>query len=280
MIMIDPSTEPDFLSSATVTNALDRIRKRINADESPVIEKAEEKIWRNEKVTDALYDSHNGKCCYCERKRDRKSEMNVEHYRPKGKVYGEEDHTGYWWLVYTWNNLLWSCKACNQRYKDTHFTLLPGATRANDEESDLELERPCLINPKLEDPSQFISFHIDKGGGRCFIRAVPREGIDSDMRKRAEETIRIVGLNRDETGYDLIEERGNEFSASTLKGIVISLLAADQAKDVVPANRQDFIDSMNSLRERLKTHIRSDRVFSGVYRDYLRRNEIEYENLL
>ncbi len=89
MIKIDFSIEPDVLSSDTVMNALDRIRDRV----SYAIEKTEEH-WRNEKVTDELYDSHHGKCCYCERKRDRKREMDVDHYRPKGKVENDGDHTG------------------------------------------------------------------------------------------------------------------------------------------------------------------------------------------
>ena len=91
MIKIDPSIEPDFLSSDTVINALDRIRNSA----SHSIEKSDEH-WRNENVTNELYDSHHGKCCYCERKRDRKREMDVEHYRPKGEVKNDEDHTGYW----------------------------------------------------------------------------------------------------------------------------------------------------------------------------------------
>lgn len=275
MIKIDFSGEPAFLSSETVINALDRIRGR----ESHDIKKADE-LWQNEKVTDKLYDFHHGKCCYCERKRDRKREMDVEHYRPKGEVANDEDHEGYWWLVYNWNNLLWSCKTCNQKYKGIIFTLLPDATRAYHETSDLNLERPCLINPKLEDPSQFLSFHIDRSGGRCYVTAVPRAGIENDKKTRAKETIRIVGLNRDEHGYDLIEERGAAFSGTDFEMIVLNIVTANDARDKVPESRQSYIDSINDLREKLKKFLRSDRVFSGVYRDYLRRKEIEYESLL
>lgn len=273
MIKIDSSTEPDYLSSETVINALGRIRDR----ESHAIEKTEE-LWRNDNVTDELFTSHKRKCCYCERIRDRKREMDVEHYRPKGKVDGES-HPGYWWLVFNWNNLLWSCKTCNQKYKDTIFTLLPSGTRACNEESDLSLEKPHLINPKLEDPSQFLSFHVDRYGGRSFITAVPRAGIENDKKIRAKETIGIVGLNRDEPGNDLVEERGAEFSAY-FENIVNSILAADNAKNVVPASRQYYIDSINDLRVQLKKFVKSNRVFSGVYRDYLRCHNIEYENLL
>ena len=279
MIKIDSSTEPAFLSSDTVIDALDRIRDKVNTAQFPAIEKADE-LWRNDKVTDELYDSHHGKCCYCERKRDRKREMDVEHYRPKGEVKDVGGHMGYWWLVLKWNNLLWSCKTCHQKYKGTEFTLLPGSTRAYYETSDLNLERPCLINPKLEDPSQFLSFHVDQRGGRYFVTAISRAGIEDYQETRANETIRIVRLNRKEPGYDLVQERGNAFLGTDFEMIVFSIMCADDAKDKVPENRQCYIDAINSHREKLKKYIKSDRVFSGVYRDYLRRKNIEYENLL
>lgn len=279
MIKIDSSAEPAFLSSASVISALDRIRERVNAGQTPAIEKADEH-WRNERVTDKLYDSHHGKCCYCERMRDRKREMDVEHYRPKGKVEDDASHTGYWWLVFEWNNLLWSCKTCNQKFKGTIFTLLPNGTRSYDETSDLSLERPHLINPKIEDPIQFISFQVDQGGGRCFVTAVPRAGIGSDNETRARETIRIVGLNRKEPGYSLVQERGDAFLETEFEMIVLYIRHADRAKDAVPENRQGYLDSINDLREQLKKFVLSKRPFSGVYRDYLRRHNIEYESLL
>jgi hypothetical protein len=206
--------------------------------------------------------------------------MDVEHYRPKGEVDNDEGHTGYWWLVYKWNNLLWSCKTCNQKYKGTIFTLLSGATRAYYEASDLNLERPCLINPKLEDPSQFLSFHVDRSGGRFFVTAVARAGIEEDKEIRARETIKIVGLNRKEHGYDLVQERGDALLGTDFEMIVFNILIADDAKDKIQESRQFYIDSINGLREKLKIFIRSNRVFSGVYRDYLRRHNIEYESLL
>src|SRR5262245_45289492 len=70
-----------------------------------------------------------GKCAYCEAKivLDQHN-GDVEHYRPKGAVTDENDkvievedghggkrpHGGYYWLVYSWENLLTSCIACNR----------------------------------------------------------------------------------------------------------------------------------------------------------------------
>ena len=158
--------------------------------------------------------------------------------------------------------------------------MLSDASRAYQESSDLSLEKPCLINPKVEDPSQFISFHIDRSGDRFFVTAVPRAGIDSNNVTRANETIIIVGLNSNEHGYDLVQERGNDFSRSDFENIVVHILSAADAINKVPGNRQSYMDSINSLRVQLKKFIQSDRVFSGVYRDYLRRKGIEYESII
>ncbi|MCH7732441.1 MAG: hypothetical protein IIB44_08005 [Candidatus Marinimicrobia bacterium] len=155
-----------------------------------------------------------------------------------------------------------------------------GSNRVYLETTDLNLEKPHLINPKIEDPLQLISFHVDRSGSQCYITAVPRAGIENDEKIRALETIDIVGLNREEPGYNLVTERGNEFSITDFENIVYNILAADNAKDLIPAKRRDYIDSINALRGKLKKFVKPNRVFSGVYRDFLRRKNIEYESLL
>ena len=48
----------------------------------------------------------------------RQIETDVEHFRPKAEVKeAGENHQGYWWLAYSWENLLIACKTCNQEYK-------------------------------------------------------------------------------------------------------------------------------------------------------------------
>jgi len=279
MIRIRNNDKPIFLDSATIEECRGRVRARAGAGESPAIMKADEK-WRDDRITDVLYEGHFAKCCYCERKRDRKREMDVEHYRPKGEVEEDVEHSGYWWQAYEWDNLLWSCKTCNQKYKYMKFPLLPEGIRAAEEGDDLSLERPCLINPKLENPFDFISFNIQKVGGRCFVSATPLAGISLDDKKRALDTIFIVGLNREEKGYNLVQERGDEFSGSFFETIVVSILSAEHAKLSVPANRDDYESTINELREQLKRFIHPSRVFSGIFRDSLRHKEIPFDDLL
>ena len=117
-------------------------------------------LWSEAKVKKFLYESQYGKCCYCERKRD-KIEVDVEHFRPKAGVEEAEDHPGYWWLAYNWENLLIACKKCNQEYKKSKFPLKQGSERAYGENSALDEEKPILINLLEEDPEKFIDYDTE-----------------------------------------------------------------------------------------------------------------------
>ncbi len=129
------------------------------------------KIWSG-KVKKFLHKSQHGKCCYCERRRDQKRETDVEHFRPKAEVEGKENHPGYWWLAYDWENLLIACKKCNQEYKQTQFPLKEESKRVYTENCDLREEEPFLINPLEEDPELFIDYDIE--GNRPMAKAIGR----------------------------------------------------------------------------------------------------------
>jgi uncharacterized protein (TIGR02646 family) len=66
-------------------------------------------------VAEDLWKAQHHKCCYCEQ-RIPKGFNDVEHYRPKAvaaRQPGSNDTHGYWWLAFTWENLLFACPACN-----------------------------------------------------------------------------------------------------------------------------------------------------------------------
>jgi len=141
--------------------------------------------WGETKKT--LHEYQNGKCCFCERRRDANAEADVEHFRPKLKVTEDLNHPGYWWLAYKWSNLLFSCKACNSKYKKTHFPLVNETDRVANKDDDLLLERPMLINPSFEDPADFIDYDWDSDPEKVFL-------VGKDPDNRGSETIRILGL--------------------------------------------------------------------------------------
>lgn len=110
-----------------------------------------------------LVNSHNGKCCYCERSRD-KVEVDVEHFRPKRAVAENREDTvklypGYYWLAYNWDNLFLSCKGCNQTWKKCSFPLSNPANRSrwHNDVNTVENELPLLANP-AEEPREHIRF--------------------------------------------------------------------------------------------------------------------------
>ena len=153
-----------------------------------------EPLWKNDKVKKFLHQSQYGKCCYCERRRDQKRESDVEHFRPKAKLHKNPKHSGYWWLAYSWDNLLISCNKCNNR-KGTKFPLKDESTRAFSEEDDLTKEEPILINPLTENPEDFIEYDIPKDG-------IPKDDNKPLMTKaigkceRGDKTINVLtGIN-------------------------------------------------------------------------------------
>ena len=122
------------------------------------------------RIKEFLYESQCRKCCYCERKLP-KGETDVEHFRPKGEVKKtEKKHQGYWWLVYSWENLLIACRTCNRK-KGTKFPLKDGKKRAYTKDSDLDQEEPFLINPLEENPEQCI-YYQELGEVGLMVKAV------------------------------------------------------------------------------------------------------------
>lgn len=88
-------------------------------------------------VSNELWTRQHFKCCYCEL-REQNKRNDVEHFRPKGRADrapGSKDIHGYWWLAYTWENLLFSCRNCNQSpAKLDKFPLRVGSTALQAEE--------------------------------------------------------------------------------------------------------------------------------------------------
>ncbi|MEM9460186.1 MAG: hypothetical protein AAGF11_38775 [Myxococcota bacterium] len=108
----------------------------------------------------ALYEMQHYKCCYCESIQDTHKWNTVEHYRPKTAVAcNGKQESGYWWLAWTWDNLLFSCEICNHR-KGASFPLTKESTRLMAEDAPPGDEEPLLLDPcnGAEDPREHIQF--------------------------------------------------------------------------------------------------------------------------
>ena len=108
----------------------------------------------------ALFRAQQEKCAWCERHTDFSS-APVEHYRPKDGAWrnlpGENqrvDAGHYWWLTWTWSNLLFSCVRCNNNaHKANYFPLRPGTPSATPPTAPLPLPPPSpVVDVSTEEP--------------------------------------------------------------------------------------------------------------------------------
>jgi hypothetical protein len=97
-----------------------------------------------EGVKGELFAMQRRKCCYCEKLEEQAKYRDVEHYRPKAL---------YWWLAWTWENLLFACMDCNREHRRDRFPLSAGDARLLAEQAPPGFERPAqgrsqsLLNP-------------------------------------------------------------------------------------------------------------------------------------
>lgn len=131
----------------------------------------------------AILDAFHKKCAYCEAKivLDQHN-GDLDHFRPKGRVTDENDrvieiedgrgrkveHPGYFWLAYSWMNLLPSCIACNRPNKVGtervgKWERFPVTGKHARTAQELGQELPLLLNPLNDDPAQHLEFDPDTG---------------------------------------------------------------------------------------------------------------------
>ncbi len=112
--------------------------------------------YKQPDTKEALSNIYNNKCAFCENKM---IQAHVEHYRPKDTYY---------WLAYSWDNLLLACPACNLA-KGKKFEILGSlySFESNDQNinnihcssSSIDLiENPKMVNPEVLDPLGKIDF--------------------------------------------------------------------------------------------------------------------------
>lgn len=150
-------------------------------------------------VREALASAQHGKCCYCEAKVRAVAHGDVEHYRPKGAVAagpGEAARsTGYYWLVYDWANLFFSCQVCNQSHKRDRFPLRDPTARARTHRDDLTQEEPLIVAPD-GDPEAHIRFVDEEAVGRTAAGWTTIDLLGLNRPVLREERLRALVLRR------------------------------------------------------------------------------------
>lgn len=185
-------------------------------------------------VASELWSDQFYKCCYCELKIGC-GYNDVEHYRPKARADrtpGCDKTHGYWWLAFTWHNLLFACPPCNRSDKNDRFPLSQGAISLEPEAIPPGGEMPLLLDPGgAENPVLHIEFVYDSplgivGPPHWLARA--RHGSE-----RGRVTIEVCGLNRQEL-YELrddhiervVEPSARELEDALVRGTGMDVLVA------------------------------------------------------
>jgi uncharacterized protein (TIGR02646 family) len=139
--------------------------------------------YKARSVQKKLNEIYNLKCAYCEQKL-LDAPKHIEHYRPKNTYY---------WLAYSWDNLLLSCGSCNSTKSDNFKIKNDRVVYGNENFEDIhELgdsydrsEVPLIINPEKDDVLELIEY--------------TKNGIVFSNNERVNHTIKnACKLNRDE----------------------------------------------------------------------------------
>ncbi len=213
MIKIEKQKAPDYLNSSTVDLAVEKLeeffksknrsQKRYNWPFNREIDKELKKY---------LHETFHGKCGYCETKIEYPDLGTVDRYRPNNGVRDQNEYYEdlYWWLTFEWDNLVYSCKECNQ-FKGNYFPIK--GRRALNENDDHVSEHRMLLHPYLDDPENHLKYEYNDHGR---IDALTEEG---------NQTIELLRLNR----TDLIE--GRKRAKKDLLNDVESLIHGSQIEN-------------------------------------------------
>lgn len=228
-------------------------------------------------VKAALEELFHGKCAYCESRYAGTQPMDVEHWRPKGKVVeddGTEIWPGYYWLAASWENLLPSCIDCNRERqqkvlpdgtvktlgKANQFPLQDRGRRALRRE-DVDAEEPLLLDPcGPDDPAEHLEFNED-GDLQARLDATGAKSA------KGKASIKVFALNRSA----LVLERRQVLQLVKHRQAIIDRLIALLDEPRLPQRVADLIEDLISHEvENLQRAMDPDQPFSLMVRQFLR----------
>lgn len=193
MIKIDKGPEPSFLRSDLSDLALEKLNEfYISSDRDQ-----KRYDFPFNKQIDAtlklyLHKLFYKKCGYCEIKVESVELAIVDRFRPYNGVRDANQYYDdlYWWLVFNWDNLVYSCKECGQ-FKANYFPIK--GNRASSPDSNLTSEGKLLINPCIDNPPEHFGYNDDGT-----IYSTTEEG---------NQTIELLRLNRTNLTSERIKSR-------------------------------------------------------------------------
>jgi hypothetical protein len=226
--------------------------------------RAKRGLWA--KLAPALAKVSNNKCWYCE-VRQRRSDMPVDHYRPKGSVSDAKAYEGYWWLAFRPNNFRFSCTYCNSRRVDVqggtaggkqdHFPLVEESRRALTPCDRLGLEQPLLLDPIVAADPSLLYFDLE---GRAVPnpRLCPEQSVEC---KRASGSVELLHLN-----HAGIKEQRKQLNRKLLRDFMRAVENLDGHK----ANHSEASAAFKAAVDELRRAIAEQSELSASARAFLK----------
>ncbi len=188
--------------------------------------------YKVDDVKEALILIYNGKCAFCEQKEEL---SHIEHFRPKDIYY---------WLAFSWDNLLMSCPTCNT-HKGTDFEI--DGNLAIFENTELNIrnintssaiydiyEIPKMVNPEVTDPEGQIYFEKD--------------GVIKSDDDRFSYTIKTCKIDRKSLN-DRRRSLLDRFREHVRDAFIINTTKHDQQVAITTNTRNFITDSMNESED-------------------------------
>jgi uncharacterized protein (TIGR02646 family) len=256
MIRVHKPAAPAVLSGRGVTEA----RKLCAAHDSSPGDyrtgkrkfRLKRSIYAHQTVKAALLEAQHHKCAFCESRVTHIAYGDVEHYRPKAGYQQREGDAlrrpGYYWLAYSWDNLLFVCQLCNQERKGNLFPLRRPRARARSHSDNLNAEEPLLIDPSRLDPSDYIRFRDQY--------AVPVRN-----RREGKTTIDVLGLNREK----LAEARAERLQSLR----VLHDLCKHLRREIARSPSPELAERLRQHEASLWAHADDQAQYAAMARAYL-----------
>lgn len=191
------------------------------------------KNYKHEDIKSVLFSMSSEKCAFCEGKPGENGNIEVEHFIPKS-IYPE--------FTFEWNNLLPSCRKCNES-KGTLDTILEP-----------------IINPCEEDPESIFEYDY------LIMRPIP----SLDDFTIAQRTIDEIGLNSPR----LLKARADLLYNLSSYLHTAEAFLRELEGDLTPAVRRNRIRSLRESIELIDNLSSSDEKYSSFTKNYLQRNEV------
>ncbi len=192
MIKIDKGQKPSIFDSDDFQLAIEKLEAFYNLGN-----RAQDRydFPFNSKLDRVLkpifHEIFHGKCGYCEVKIDSEDLGVIDRFRPYSGVRDLNEYFEdlYWWLVFDWDNLIYSCKECNQ-YKANYFPVI--GPRLKSKTDNIFREKKLLLNPCIDE----LQSHLISDSYGALI-GITEEGA---------QTIELLRLNR----KSLLTQRGEK----------------------------------------------------------------------